>query len=69
MVLSFTVDVSLILLALLKVTWWRYQMEIFSALLALCAGNSQVTGEFSSQRPVAQGFDVYFNLRRNKRLS
>ena len=24
--------------------WWRHQMEAFSALLALCAGNSQVTG-------------------------
>ena len=27
-------------------TWWRHQMETFSALLALCAGNSPVTGEF-----------------------
>ena len=27
-------------------TWWRHQMEIFSALLAFCAGNSPVTGEF-----------------------
>ena len=27
-------------------TWWRHQMEAFSALLALCAGNSPVTGEF-----------------------
>ena len=24
------------------VLWWRHQMEIFSALLALCAGNSPV---------------------------
>ena len=30
-------------------TWWRHQMETFSALLALCAGNSPVTGEFPSQ--------------------
>ena len=28
--------------------WWRHQMETFSALLALCAGNSPVTGEFPS---------------------
>ena len=27
-------------------TWLRHQMETFSALLALCAGNSTVTGEF-----------------------
>ena len=26
--------------------WWRHQMETFSALLSLCAGNSPVTGEF-----------------------
>ena len=26
--------------------WWSHQMETFSALLALCAGNSPVTGEF-----------------------
>ena len=25
--------------------WWRHQMETFSALLAICAGNSPVTGE------------------------
>ena len=31
-------------------SWWRHQMETFSALLALCAGNSLVTGEFPSQR-------------------
>ena len=31
---------------------WRHQMDIFSALLALCAGNSPITGEFPSQRPV-----------------
>ena len=31
-------------LTLLK-PWWRHQMETFSALLALCAGNSPVTGE------------------------
>ena len=30
-------------------TWWRHQMETFSALLALCAGNSPVTDEFPSK--------------------
>ena len=50
-------------------TWWRYQMETFSALLALCAGNSPVTGEFPSQRAVTQGFDAFFHLRLNKPLS
>ena len=50
-------------------TWWRHQMETFSALLALCAGNSPVSGEFPAQRPVARSFDVFFDLRLNKRLS
>ena len=44
-------------------------METFSALLAFCAGNSPVTGEFLSQRPVTRNFDVFFDLRSNKRLS
>ena len=36
------------------VLWWRHQMETFSALLAICAGNSPVTGEFTAQRPVTR---------------
>ena len=50
-------------------SWWRHQMETFSALLALCAGNSPVIGEFPSQRPVTRSFDILFDLRLNKRLS
>ena len=50
-------------------SWWRHPMETFSALLAICAGNSPVPGEFPTQRPVTQSFDVFFNLRLNKRLS
>ena len=50
-------------------SWWRHQMKTFSALLALCAGNSPATGEFPSQRPVTRSFDVFFDLRLNKRLS
>ena len=41
--------------------------ETFFALLAICAGNSPVPGEFPSQRPVTRNFDVFFAL--NKRLS
>ena len=36
--------------------WWRHQMETFSELLALRAGNSPVTGEFRSQRPVTRNW-------------
>ena len=49
--------------------WWRHQMETFSALLAISAGNSPVSGEFPAQRPVTRSFDVFFDLRLNKRLS
>ena len=50
------------------VSWWRHQMEAFSALLALCAGNSPASGEFPAQRPVTRSFDVFFDLCLNKRL-
>ena len=52
-----------------KMPWWRHQMETFSALLAICAGNSPVPGEFPTQRPVTRSFDVFFDQRLNKRLS
>ena len=45
-----------------------------SASLAICAGNSQVAGEFPAQRPVTRSFDVFFicawiNVWVNKRLA
>ena len=43
-------------------------METFSMLLALCVGNSLVTGEFPSQSPVMWSFDVFFDLRQNKQF-
>ena len=48
---------------------WRHQMETFSALLAICAGNSPVPAEFPTQGPVTRSFDVFFDLLLNKRLS
>ena len=50
-------------------SWWRHQMESFSASLALCVGNSPVPGEFPSQRPVTRSFEVFFDLCLNKQLS
>ena len=35
-------------------------METFSVSLAFCAGNSPVTGEFPTQKPVTRSFDVFF---------
>ena len=52
----------------LESAWWRHQMETLSALQAICAGNSPVSGEFSAQRPVARSFDIFFDLRLNKWL-
>ena len=51
------------------ISWWRHQLETFSALLAICAGNSPVPGESPAQRPVTRSFDVFFDMRPKKRLS
>ena len=52
-----------------QISWWRHQMETFCTLQALCEGNSPVTGEFPSQRPVTRSFDVSLICALNKRLS
>ena len=44
-------------------------METFSVLLAICAGNSPFSGELPAQRPETRSFDIFFDLRLNKRLS
>ena len=46
-------------------TWWRRQMQTISALLALCAGNSSVTSDFPSHRPVMQSFGVFVDVWTN----
>ena len=62
------VDGSLVVLSN-TLSWWRHQMGTFSALLALCAANSPVIGEFPAQKPVTRSLDVFFDLRPNKRSS
>ena len=52
-----------------NLSWWHHQMETFSTLLAICVGNSPVTGEFPAQRPVTWSFDVFFDLCLNEWLS
>ena len=44
-------------------------METLSVLLAFCAGNSPVTGEFPAQRPVTWTIGILFDLRLDKRLN
>ena len=44
--------------------WWPHKMETFSALLGICAGNAPVTGEFPTQRPVTQSFDIFFDQQK-----
>ena len=58
-----------LMVAFTHISWWRHEMKLFSTLLTLCAGNSPVTGEFPSQRPVTRSFEVFFDLRLNKWLS
>ena len=41
--------------------------NIFRVTGPLC-GDSPVTGEFPSQRPMTRSFDVFFDLRLNKQL-
>ena len=48
---------------------WRHQIEAFSVLLSLYAGNSLATGGFPLQRPVTRSFDVFLDMRLNKWLS
>ena len=52
----------------ISLAWWLHRMEIFFVLLAICAGNFPVTGEFPLQRPVTRSFGVFFDLRLNKWL-
>ena len=46
----------------ISISWWRHQIAIFSALLALCEGNPPgnppVTGGFPSRRPVTLMFSL-----------
>ena len=57
--------------------WWRIMWHIirvtaikhrvlhdetFSALLAICTGNSPVAGKFTAQRPVTRSFGVFFDM-------
>ena len=37
-------------------------METFSALLALCEGNSPINGEIPAQRSVTRSFSAFFDL-------
>ena len=48
-----------------QILWWRHEMETFSALLVLCAGNWPVSDEFPAQMPVTRSFDFFFHLRLN----
>ena len=50
-------------------SWWRHHMEAFSALLAICAGNSPVPGEFPVQKASdSELWCFFFYLRLNTRL-
>ena len=52
-----------------SIAWWRHQMEIFLRVTGPLCGEITGPGEFPTQRPVTRSFDVFFDLRLNKRLS
>ena len=41
-------------------SWWRHQMETFSALLAICAGIHRSPVNSPHKGPVTRSFDVFF---------
>ena len=55
--------------------WRQHKLSLtssngnISALLAFCGGKPPVTGGFPSQRPATRSFDIFFDLRLNKRVS
>ena len=51
------------------VSWWRHQMETFSALLTFCEGNSPVTCEVPAQGPGTRSFGIFFDLFLNRGLN
>ena len=48
--------------------YFNYMFQHKMIWAFLCVGNSPVPGEFPAQRPVTRSFDVFFDLRLNKRL-
>ena len=66
----------------ISVSVYRYQYKVHTRnimmtpsngnifrVTGLCAGNSPVSGEFPSQRPVTRSFNIFFDLCMNKWLS
>ena len=49
--------------------WWCHKMGTLSTLVIFCEGNPPVNSGFPSQKLVTRDFDVFFHLRRNKRLN
>ena len=50
-------------------TWRRHQMATFYRVTGPLCGDFTGPGEFPTQRPVTRIFDVFIDLRLNKRLS
>ena len=50
-------------------SWWRHQMKKEFRVTGLLCGEFTGSGEFPTQRPMTRSFDVFFDLRLNKRLS
>ena len=52
-----------------NMTWWRHQIKTFFRVIGPLCGEFTGPVEFPAQRSVTRSFDVFFDLRLNKRLS
>ena len=57
--LSWKIKLSLNFTYCASYSWWRHQTETFFALLALCAWNSLVTGDFPSHKGQWRGALIF----------
>ena len=51
------------------IPWWRHQWKHLPRYRPFLKGESSVTGQFPSQRPLTRSFDPFFDLRLTKGLS
>ena len=49
-------------LHLLQCSWWRHQIEVVSALLALLGAGTSTTGGFPAQMACNTRFDVFLDV-------
>ena len=69
--INYGIDLSFLTHSILgarKIAWWRLKREHFPRYWPFYEGNPLATGGFPSQRLMTRSFDVFCDLRLNKRL-